>query len=207
MTAPRSSNHTVGSLAPALALAALALGVVALVAPLPFLPAPKPPQVVDQSTTAATRPVPTVTPIVPDNWSAMAEQFAALREPVPDMPLVDPKATEPVVTEVPTTDSGPAYQPLRWRYLGSFVEPNRTAALVLMNDTNQRILYPGQRLIDEFDPDQVTIHVISVTEREIVIDRAGREQRFQLSLPPNEPASATSPLRTPPRGGTPSRRR
>lgn len=210
MTTPASSNFAVGTLAPMLALAALALGVLALVAPLPFLRPPERQSDAAPLPLGPSRPKPTVKPIVPDDWSALAERFSMLREPVSEAQLaglVQGTAESPVQVE---PFSGPSYQPLRWRYLGCIVEPDRVAALVLMNDTNQRLLYPGQRLIDEFDAENLTIEVLSVTDREIVIERAGRQERFQLSLPAPESASATSPLRpaaSPPQRGTPPPRR
>lgn len=210
MTTAGPSNFSVGALAPMLALGALGFGIVALVAPLPFLKPPQ--QVADASSSLAPgpRPKPTVKPIEPQDWSKLEAPLLSLREPLTQAEIeTGVHGTQPVAVE-PEPDPGPAHHTLRWRYIGFISEPDRVAALVLMNDADQRLLYAGQTLRDSFDPEDKTITVVSVTESEIVVERAGRTERFQMHTPPDEPASATSPLRptqTPPRNGTPPRRR
>lgn len=211
MTSAGPSNFSVGVLAPLLALAALGLGVVALVAPMPFL---RPPQVApgaDTGITITPRPRPTVKPIVPEDWSSLAESFAKLREPLTQAEIETViHGTLPTPTET-QPEPGPMHQPLRWRYLGFIAEPERVAALVLMNDVDQRLLYAGQTLKDESDPEQLDITIVSVTESEIVIERDGQQERFRLNHIAAESAADTSPLRqspnASPRGAQPARRR
>mgnify|MGYP001462184143 CR=1 FL=1 len=212
MTTAGPSNFSVGALAPFLALAALGLGVVALVAPMPFL---RPPQVDPGAATGINitpRPRPTVKPIVPEDWSSLAESFSKLREPLTAEQLKDiVQGTTPEQPVETQPEPGPVRQPLRWRYLGFIAEPERVAALVLMNDTDQRLLYAGQTLTDDADPEQLEITIVSVTDTEIVIEREGQRERFRLSQIAAESPSETSPLRhapnTPPRGAQQGRRR
>jgi hypothetical protein len=203
------SNFSVGALAPVLALGALGLGVAALFAPIPFLKPPEVSPAADSTIGPAPRPTPTVKPIVPEDWSRLAESLSKLREPLTQAEIERVVKGEESPPVEPVADTGPVHQPLRWRYIGYITEPDRVAALVLMNDSDQRLIYAGDTFKDSTDPENLDITIISVTETEITIERAGRHERFQLNQAQSEPPSATSPLRPPPttpRGAPPPRR-
>lgn len=204
MTSGGASNQSVGALAPILAALALALGVVALVAPMPFLRTPEPPP----STLLIPQPraIPEVKPVVPNDWTELASPLSQLRDPIPELATAEPE--QPKEDVQPSEGQAPAAStlpPLRWRYLGWIQEPHRIAALILMNDTQQRIIYAGQTVRDEFDTSGHEIQVVSINESEIVVRRDVHEERFRRE-PQSEAADPFVTRTMVPSSPTPSTR-
>ncbi len=194
-------NQSVGSLAPASALAALALGAVVLFAPMPFLRAP-------EATSARPSLIPNPEPrtkprpplLVPEEWSDLAPRLAKLRDtPAPtDLASRTPDTQPTTTTDTEAPTLGPAPLLLRWRYLGWIQEPDRMAALVLMNDTTQRFFYPGQEVVDDTDSESSPIRILSISENELVISRAGVEERFARTIGESTaPSMLPNPLNPP----------
>lgn len=189
-----SSSRSLGIAAPVGALLALALGIGAYFAPLPFLK----PQKVQLPEVALPANTEGPKPFVPESqkWTELAVALEAAREPAPDVIVgEEPKKPDETASAVPVVQ-------LNWRYVGYIEEPRRLVG-VFQIDATQHMVVEGEVLKDPNNPDRKGVTVTKIERDKLIIDYHGTEMAFDVSKPSDEsdlfaaPPGAFSPGATP----------